>query len=611
AILLRWLPPLLWFVTLATLFTLLTRQGTFSALLMMMAWGGLYITGPMILLWCRLFLPLHPFVTPDYINVTPQMYSYNRWLLLFSATFFTLSAINMTRNEERVLGIAGWRHQSRQLQPIPVSDRFSYVWLLLAGLLFYATANTPLAPLAAWLAPIFLWRFLLSQPTDPGFGLAIGTIAVATFISWYELVLFGRSCHVAFSLTQAIVYCLPFIIARLLWPHLPNHFATTLLLPLLWVVIEAGYARINVMGGTMGAIAYTQADYLPLLQLLAVTGMAGISFLMLWLAGIVNWVWQRPLHPTTIRPLLGYTLLLIAVWGGGWARLTWAPPPMDETMPLTGFTQLELFDQIDPEWNFNDGFDALLAMSHTTQQSYLARTATAIADGAEAVIWPEANVLVFETEEASFIAEAQSLAANTSTYLFIAMWTIPTDFPHQLLQNKTVLITPLGTPIWEYWKAVPVPGLEWSEPGDGQLPFYQAGTSLFSTAICYDMDFPQLIRPAGRVGVDVMWVPAHDISPVFTPWHAEMAIFRAIENGFSLVRQTSYGLSLVTDYQGRILASVNQFTTDEPVMVAEVPLQGVRTIYGRWGDWFVLLCLLLLVGGLTAVSLPTLLEGNK
>ena len=39
--------------------------------------------------------------------------------------------------------------------------------------------------------------------------------------------------------------------------------------------------------------AYTQYGNLPLLQLLSVTGLWGIDFLMSWLASVVNWAWER------------------------------------------------------------------------------------------------------------------------------------------------------------------------------------------------------------------------------------------------------------------------------------------------------------------------------
>jgi apolipoprotein N-acyltransferase len=65
-----------------------------------------------------------------------------------------------------------------------------------------------------------------------------------------------------------------------------------------------------------------------------------------------------------------------------------------------------------------------------------------------------------------------------------------------------------------------------------------------------------------------------------------MASFRAIEQGFNLVRQTSGGLSAAFDYQGRRLAAVDDPRGLGPTMVSEVPTKGAWTIYSRLGDWF-------------------------
>jgi apolipoprotein N-acyltransferase len=50
------------------------------------------------------------------------------------------------------------------------------------------------------------------------------------------------------------------------------------------------------------------------------------------------------------------------------------------------------------------------------------------------------------------------------------------------------------------------------------------------------------------------------------------------------------------DYEGNVLASTDYFTSDPQVMVAYVPMQGVRTIYATIGDLFSWLSIAGLVG---------------
>lgn len=91
------------------------------------------------------------------------------------------------------------------------------------------------------------------------------------------------------------------------------------------------------------------------------------------------------------------------------------------------------------------------------------------------------------------------------------------------------------------------------------------------------------------------------------PAHSQVATFRAIENGFSLVRQASQGLSIATDYEGRVLAASDYFTTDQQTMVAYVPAHGVRTIYATIGDLFAWLCLI----GLVALTGLAIMRSRK
>jgi len=86
------------------------------------------------------------------------------------------------------------------------------------------------------------------------------------------------------------------------------------------------------------------------------------------------------------------------------------------------------------------------------------------------------------------------------------------------------------------------------------------------------------------------------------PWHAQMASFRAIEQGVNLIRQTSNGLSAAFDYQGRRLAAMDHFQTADYAMVSQVPTRGVQTVYSLLGDWFAWACLAALAV-LTVLSL--------
>ena len=150
--------------------------------------------------------------------------------------------------------------------------------------------------------------------------------------------------------------------------------------------------------------------------------------------------------------------------------------------------------------------------------------------------------------------------------------------------NKLVVVDPGGEVVMEHYK-YGGNQFEGTVRGDGVLRTFQTPSATVSGVICWDMDFPGTVSQTGRNGTDILLVPAADWQTVSTT-HASMAVFRAIENGVSLVRQADNGLSIVTDPYGRTLATMDHFTATERLMIAQVPVAGVTTVYSVIGDLF-------------------------
>jgi len=127
--------------------------------------------------------------------------------------------------------------------------------------------------------------------------------------------------------------------------------------------------------------------------------------------------------------------------------------------------------------------------------------------------------------------------------------------------------------------------IEGIEPGDRVLRTFKSPFGVISGLVCWDADFAATVRQAGRNGTDILLVPSNDNRAV-DPMHTRMAVYRAIENGVSLVRQASNGLSIVTDPYGRVVGAMDHFSASERVMVAQVPTHGVFTVYSVIGDLF-------------------------
>lgn len=155
--------------------------------------------------------------------------------------------------------------------------------------------------------------------------------------------------------------------------------------------------------------------------------------------------------------------------------------------------------------------------------------------------------------------------------------------------NKLVVIDPEGEIILDHDKygAIFMYGIMGDPAFQGESSLTTADTPIgtLSGLVCWDADLPTIVRQAGKQNTDILLLANGDSQGQFRI-HAQMAVFRAIENGFSLVRQDPNGLSLATDPYGRILAMVDVGASKEPVMSAKVPTKGVFTLYPFIGDLF-------------------------
>lgn len=124
--------------------------------------------------------------------------------------------------------------------------------------------------------------------------------------------------------------------------------------------------------------------------------------------------------------------------------------------------------------------------------------------------------------------------------------------------------------------------------------------------ICFDADYPGMMRQAGQARADLMLVPGDNWQAIDQA-HTHDATFRAVENGSSLVREASKGLSMTVDYEERVLSASDSFTTDQQVMVAYVSMHRVRTIYATVGDLFAWLCII----GLVALTVLAIAQRRK
>ena len=481
-----------------------------------------------------------------------------------------------------------------------MTDIFTFVWLVIGGFLRFFDFGRWTIPLAAWLAPVFLIHF--ARLNDPLMGAAVIWLVMmlAGYFALRGVIPLPGVAYPIFIGLLAVLWTLPYLADRLLFDRLPG-LASTLVFPLAWVVYEFIMAKASPFG-TWGTVAYTQYGNRPLMQLASVTGLAGISFLTSWFGPTVNFAWDRQFQGTSAASaLILYGVILGLVLLAGGARLAfsrysktvrvaaigWPEGLVEMDTVMRVFTPKPLEDAEVPALR-----DAYLLL----QDYFLAESRREARAGAKIVLWPEINLMVLRSDEEAFMELARQLAREEDVYLLMGIGVHRPD-DARALENKAVLIDPAGEIAFSYVKTHPVPGIEAmvSARGDGRPPTQDTEYGRLATVVCYDMDFPPLLRHVGRARADILLVPASD-GKAITQLHHVQAVFRAVENGVCMLRAARWGLSSAVDPLGRTLATMDDSLAAQKAMVAQLPTAGVSTIYSRIGDLFAWLCVAGLLG---------------
>jgi apolipoprotein N-acyltransferase len=454
---------------------------------------------------------------------------------------------------------------------------------LVAGLALFLVSNGRWAvPVAAWLAPVFLLHWTRRQPVLRGYAVLSALLAAVNMVAWAGT---ASPTWIPAALGPAIG--LVYLVDRLLAPGLAarvgrGHVLVTLPFPLAYTTLDLVMARVSPLG-SIGALGATQYPDLVLAQLASVTGVWGLTFLVAWLAPVAEAAWTGGVDVRRwSSPAVAFGLALVLVLGYGGLRLA-GPPAPGTSVRVAGITLVdrELSREVAAAQEVGpDAFARANAEIRRQGREAVLREAAA---GARLVLFSEGSIRGEEREEEDLVAWGASLASEAETTLVMPLY-LSAEAAGGLDWNLLVVLDPQGEVVLRHVKYGSA-ALEDIVPGSGVLGFVDLPFGRMGAVICRDLDFPSVIQQAGAAGADLVVAPSFDWFEI-DPFHTQYAVFRAIENGFSLVRQTGDGLSVATDPYGRVVAAMDQFRASDRVMVATVPTEGVPTLYGRLGDWF-------------------------
>ena len=382
-----------------------------------------------------------------------------------------------------------------------------------------------------------------------------------------------------------------------------------------WVTIEMGITRLFT-GFPWNLLGASQYQHLVVIQIASLTGVYGVSFLVVWvsvcLAIAVARAWhsKTPFHDCAID-LVWPIALLVVVIGFGLYRLS-RPELAGREIKLAliqpSIPQLIIWDDHEK----SNRFSKLVTLS---QQAAAARP--------DLLVWPEAAMPNTFTRfnRRTYDTITNLVVPNHLWMIFGADDAEPKKDPGKTgdadFFNSAFLVYPTGQLLTRYHKRRLVmfgeylPLARWFPflkyirrveggftAGETPVPFKlpNLGANI-AVLICFEDVFPQLARDTVSEDTDFMLNLTNNgwFRESAAQWqHAISALFRAVENGLPLVRCTNNGLTCWIDARGRLHEIYFPDSRDiygPGFKLVTIPLRAheknqLLTVYHRYGDWF-------------------------
>lgn len=457
-------------------------------------------------------------------------------------------------------------------------------WIfLIAGAIFLVFANGRFAfTFAAWLAPALLLNFTRKEKTFKGFVILSITAGVCSQISFWNFSSRNpQNILFYLPLSMGLILSLPYLADRLM----RNHFkgvVRTLIFPAAYTTIEFLYTSLSPLGST-GSLAYTQTEFTSLVQIASITGIYGITFMITWFSSVAVDVSTSDDIKIVKKQIFVYLTVFTVVLSFGRIRLL--IPETSQTVKVSGISVYDLrSEKIQSTWdNVKEKPSAFQLMSNTILSDFIKRTETEAAAGSKIIIWSEISPMMLYGDQEKNINMIKNAAKENNVIIVAAPYILSEDFQSKDT-NELLIVDSDGNIILQHTK---YGGAMFDNivKGNKILKTVSSTFGNLSGTICWDADYPSVMRQEGRIGTDILLSPAADWKDI-DPIHSAPAYFRGIENGISVLRQTVSGLSFASDTKGRYLAKMDHYTSSDWVTVAQLPTRKSFTLYPIIGDIF-------------------------
>ncbi len=465
-------------------------------------------------------------------------------------------------------------------------------------------------PLLGWIAPALLIVAVLGERPRYAFllGSAQGAAYFGLSLPWFYTVMrqYGPLPEIQAGAVFALVIIVMSVFhaafaAAVAWLAKISPANACIAAPFLWVAMEFATMHMPAIGFPWDLLGYVAAGNIVFVQLTAITGIFGLSFLVASYSALAAWVVLQMFlrKQGGMRAWIGFNSLLIVVAILGPRYVPEARADHVAHLVQTNFP-------------VSNGYPSNWMQTHAAEMDQLEQISIGAAQKIPGVVvWPEVPA-PFSLQDADFRSRAMRIARGAGNGFLVGVidWK-PLGNGQVGASNSAALLGPSGSLEFIYDKChlVPfseyVPWRNWfffARDLTSLIGDFQHGTQYkvgnisggsFSTYICYEAIFPNEVRRFTLAGAQLLINISDDgwFGGSGAPaQHLAMARVRAVENRRWLLRDTNDGITVSVDPYGRIVAQMPPNLRGE--LDAPYAFRAGLTPYVRWGDWFPWLCVL-------------------
>ena len=421
-------------------------------------------------------------------------------------------------------------------------------------------------------ALIYFWIWATFRAAGVGF--------LTTFFSWISL---------------SLVLGVTFLVFSTVYFFMPDVGLKPVSLGFLWVCLNAIQSFV-LSGFPWAFLGTTQADNLPFIQVASATGLAGVTFFLIWSNASISQflkylILKRKRNAMFLNlGFLIFSVLAVHVWGTN--RLNTSGKKPESTVRIA-----ILQGNIDQYQKWDDQHES--DIRHT----YKKLAMKAATEKPSFIVWPESSIPGWYPNEKFYLNWVEDLVKETNISHVIgavsrvgkkeynSMFHVDSKGKIQNRYDKQHLV-PFGeyVPFAKLLRPiVPFLGqLGEFDAGQGNVLFDIKGIKI-APNICYESIFPNLVRKSVLKGADIIMNVTNDgwyLDTGAPEQHYVNNIFRAIEMGRPVVRAANTGISAVIDPFGR--EQLRSPLLEENVYTSTlfIPKDPMKTFYLIIGDWF-------------------------